>query len=321
MKKTKIFLLSAALVFLYNCDGAEKNVISESGTIESTEATVSSKVVGEVKKILKDEGAKITAGDTILIIDHEALDIQLRQIIAGRDIAKAQLDLLIKGARREDVQQVQEQLNQAEASFGTAKTEKERMEKLFKLNAVTKKQDEDASAHFDIAQAQLNAAKENFNKIKNIARPEEIMQAKANFERAEASVDAIRKNIRDCYPVSPMNGFIVKKFTEIGETVSLLSSLVKISDLSKVEVVVYVSEADLGKVKLGQKAELKVDSFPDKTFEGKVMYLSPQAEFTPKNIQTKDERTKLVFAVKIEIPNPNYELKTGMPADVRIILL
>jgi HlyD family secretion protein len=320
MKKTKIFLLSTALILLYNCNGADENIISESGTIESTEITVSSKVVGEIKKILKDEGAQVTVGDTILIIDHEALDIQLRQMTAGRDIAKAQLDLLIKGARREDVRQVQEQLNQAEANFGTAKSDKERMENLFKSNAVTKKQFEDASARLDIAQAQYNAAKENLTKIKNIARPEEIAQGKANFERAEASVDVIRKNIRDCYLISPMNGFIVKNFTEVGETVSMQSSLVKISDLSKVEVVVYVSETDLGKVKLGQKTSLKVDSFPQKTFDGKVIYISPEAEFTPKNIQTKDERTKLVFAVKIEIPNPNFELKMGMPADVRIIL-
>jgi HlyD family secretion protein len=320
MKKTKIFLLSTALILLYNCNGADENIISESGTIESTEITVSSKVVGEIKKILKDEGAQVTVGDTILIVDHEALDIQLRQMTAGRDIAKAQLDLLIKGARREDVRQVQEQLNQAEANFGTAKSDKERMENLFKSNAVTKKQFEDASARLDIAQAQYNAAKENLTKIKNIARPEEIAQGKANFERAEASVDVIRKNIRDCYLISPMNGFIVKNFTEVGETVSMQSSLVKISDLSKVEVVVYVSETDLGKVKLGQKTSLKVDSFPQKTFDGKVIYISPEAEFTPKNIQTKDERTKLVFAVKIEIPNPNFELKMGMPADVRIIL-
>jgi HlyD family secretion protein len=320
MKKTKIFLLSVALILLYNCNGADENIISESGTIEFTEITVSSKVVGEIKKILKDEGAQVTVGDTILIIDHEALDIQLRQMTAGRDIAKAQLDLLIKGARREDVRQVQEQLNQAEANFGTAKSDKERMENLFKSNAVTKKQFEDASARLDIAQAQYNAAKENLTKIKNIARPEEIAQGKANFERAEASVDVIRKNIRDCYLISPMNGFIVKNFTEVGETVSMQSSLVKISDLSKVEVVVYVSETDLGKVKLGQKTSLKVDSFPQKTFDGKVIYISPEAEFTPKNIQTKDERTKLVFAVKIEIPNPNFELKMGMPADVRIIL-
>ena len=199
-------------------------------------------------------------------------------------------------------------------------TDKERMESLFKANTITRKQYEDANARFDIAQAQLNSAKENFNKIKNIARPEEIAQARANYQKAEAVVESINKNIRDCYVVSPMNGFVIKKFIELGETVSMLSSLFKLADLSKAKVTIYVSETEIGKIKLRQKAEIKVDSFPDKSFEGKVIYISPEAEFTPKNIQTKDERTKLVFAVKIEIPNPQQELKTGLPADVKIIL-
>ena len=101
---------------------------------------------------------------------------------------------------------------------------------------------------------------------------------------------------------------------------SMMTSLFKVSDLSSVDLVVYVSEEDLGKVQLGQTANIKTDTYKDKTYEGKVIYISPEAEFTPKNIQTKDERTKLVFAVKIKIPNPNYELKAGMPGDAEILL-
>jgi HlyD family secretion protein len=101
---------------------------------------------------------------------------------------------------------------------------------------------------------------------------------------------------------------------------SMMTSLFKVSDLSQVELVVYASEEDLGKVKLNQRAEIKTDSYEDKIYEGKVIYISPEAEFTPKNIQTKDERTKLVFAVKIKIPNPDFELKAGMPADAKIQL-
>jgi HlyD family secretion protein len=99
-----------------------------------------------------------------------------------------------------------------------------------------------------------------------------------------------------------------------------MSSLLKISDLLKVKLLIYVSEEELGKVKLGQKADVTTDSYNGKKYEGKVIYISPEAEFTPKNIQTKDERTKLVFAVKIEIPNPNFELKPGMPADAVVHL-
>ena len=97
-------------------------------------------------------------------------------------------------------------------------------------------------------------------------------------------------------------------------------SLFQVADLSSVEIVIYIRETELGEVKLGQKAEISIDTYPDKVYSGKVIYISPEAEFTPKNIQTKEERTKLVFAIKIKIENPNFELKDGMPADAEIIL-
>ena len=166
--------------------------------------------------------------------------------------------------------------------------------------------------------SQLKAAKENYTKIKNIARPEEIIQAKANYLKSDASVGLLQKNVRDCFVISPINGVVIKRFIEVGETVSMMSSLLKVTDQSKVDVVIYVSEKALPLVKLNQTAEVTTDGLPGKVFEGKVIFISPQAEFTPKNIQTKEERTKQVFAVKIEIPNTTGELKTGLPVDVKI---
>ena len=314
----KIILILLTAVFLYNCSGNDKNLIQESGTIEATEVVISSQVAGKVLKILKDEGAKVNSGDSILVIDKESLELQHKQAVAVLDIAKAQYDLLVKGARKEDIAQAEEGLKQAEANFNLAKVNKKRMENLFKGQAITKNQYDDAATRFEVAQAQFKSAKENYAKIKNIARPEEIAQAKANFEKAEAAVGLIEKGLRDCSVTSPINGFVVKKFVEAGETVSMMSSLVKVSDLSSVKLSIYISETDLGKVKLGQKAAVTVDAFPNKTFDGVVEFISPEAEFTPKNIQTKDERTKLVFQVKIKIPNTNFELKAGMPADASI---
>jgi HlyD family secretion protein len=99
-----------------------------------------------------------------------------------------------------------------------------------------------------------------------------------------------------------------------------MSSLFKVSDLRAVDLIIYVSEEELGRVKLGQTADISVDAYPEKTYSGKVIYISPEAEFTPKNIETKDERTKLVFSVKLRINNPKYELKPGMPADANVHL-
>jgi HlyD family secretion protein len=320
MKIVKLIPLAAVLFFVSACSNNDKNVIQESGTIEATEVVLSSQVSGKIERILKDEGAEIKANDTLLVIDKESLLLQLKQAKAARDISKSQYDLLVKGSRREDIAQSQEALNQAETNFNLAKLDKERTENLYVSRAVTKKQNEDAAAKYDIAAAQLNAAKENSLKIRNIARPEEIYQAKAGLEKAEAAEALIEKNLRDCVIVTPIGGFVVKKFVEEGETVTMMSSLMKVADLTNMDLSIYISETELGKVKLGQKVEVSVDSFKNKTFGGTVRFISPEAEFTPKNIQTRDERIKLVFEVKVRIQNPGFELKPGMPADARIAL-
>lgn len=320
--KSLITLFSFALLILfYGCgNNGQPTSIESSGTIESKDVVVSSKTAGEILEIIFSEGDKVNAGDTVLIIDHEMLDIQLLQAIAVKDAAQAQLNLMLKGARQEDIISAEQNLNQAKINFENAERDKIRMENLYNSRSITQKQFEDAVVRYELMNAQYKAAQENYNKIKKIFRPEEIEQAKANLNKAIAGVELLKKNIRDCFVTSPINGFIVKTFVEKGETVSPMSSLFKVSDLDNIELKIYVSAEELGLVKLGQKAEISVDSFKDKTFEGTVTYISPEAEFTPKNIQTKDERTKLVFAVKISISNKDYNLKSGMPADAVINL-
>lgn len=315
----KLLVIASVIALLIGCgDNGDNDKIELSGTIETTNIILSSQVAGNVMQVIQEEGNRINAGDTILKIDPETYILQRNQAEAQRDLAKANYDLLVKGARSEDKNQAAEGLKQAEANYQSAKTDFERLENLFENQSVTKKQYDDAKTRLVIAEAKLNSAKQNLKKIENFARPEELDQAKAAFNAADASVKLTQKRVNDCYVLSPINGQIVKNFAEIGETVNPQSTLVKISDLSEVEVVVYIQETDLGKVKLGQKAEIFSDSYKDKSYEGKVTYISPEAEFTPKNIQTKEERTKLVFAVKIKVPNPNYELKSGMPVDAVI---
>lgn len=320
MKKLGFLTVIVALL-AFGCNGIDENKIIEgSGTIEATNVVVSAKVAGSVYSIINDEGSLVAEGDTILIIEHELLDLQLKKTIAMRNAAEAQLQLVNKGARSEDKAQANELLNQAEANFNSAQADKNRMESLYNSQTITKKQWEDIQTRFTVAESQFAAAKENYKKMKNIARPEEIKQAQANFDQANAAVMMIEKNIRDCYVTATSKGYIVKVFFEKGESVMPGSSLFKLSDLSVVDLVIYVPETKLGLLKLGQSAEVEIDAFEEKTFNGKVTYISSEAEFTPKNIQTKDERTKLVFAVKIEIPNPDYELKAGLPADGKILI-
>lgn len=321
MKTIKITTFFILLLLIAGCGNTDNNTFIEgTGTIESTNVIVSSRNAGEINSILFAEGERVNASDTILIIDHEALEYQLDQALAGEQIAQAQLDLMLKGARSEDIKQAEEMMKQSEVNFNSAKNDFERYKQLWESKSISKKQFEDMTARYEVALAQYNSAKENYQKVKKIFRPEEIEQAKGNVKKAKASVDLLKKSIHDSYVTSPLSGFIVKKFVEVGETVTPMSSLFKVSNLSTVDLVIYVSEVELGKIKLGQKAEVSIDTYPDRKYEGKVTYISPEAEFTPKNVQTKDERTKLVFAVKITVDNKNFDLKPGMPADAKIYL-
>jgi HlyD family secretion protein len=313
-----IFLI---MLFAISCgNDKDANLIKASGTIESVDVTVSSKLSGQIKKINIKEGDMVKTGDLLLELDHDLLDIQLRQAEARVEQANAQLNLLLSGARKEDIQMAEQSLKQAKINLELAKQDKDRFTSLYDTRTITKKQYEDAAARYDLAVTQYNAANENLNKIKSIIRPEEIESAKANIKSLTANVDLLKKNIEDAKVYAPVEGFVSKKFVEAGEIVSPQSSLMKISNLETVDLVIYLNEVELGKVKLGQNADIKIDTYKDKVYKGEIIYISPEAEFTPKNIQTQDERTKLVFAVKIRIPNQNFELKPGMPADASLTI-
>jgi membrane fusion protein YbhG len=317
--EARIYALIIAILFITSCgNNNNKNEITASGTIESINVTVSSKIAGQIKKLNFKEGDRVKPGDMLVELDHDMLDIQLRQAESGVDLAYAQLKLLKSGARIEDVRQTEELLNQAKSNLDLAKMDKERFEQLYRENATTKQQYDAAVTRYDVAEAQYNAARENLQKVKTIIRPEEIEQAEANLKRAVSSADLLKESIDECKIYSPVDGFVSKKFVEAGENISPATSLLRISNLEMVNLVIYIPETDLAKVKLGQDAEVKIDAFKDKVYNGKIIFISPEAEFTPKNIQTPDERTKLVFAVKIEIPNPQFDLKPGLPADATI---
>ncbi|MCB9209536.1 MAG: efflux RND transporter periplasmic adaptor subunit [Ignavibacteriales bacterium] len=321
MKKiTILFVIIISLILISCNNGNDGNAIEATGTIEATYVSLSSKVAGEITKIYFDEGAKVNAGDTILKIDDENLQLQLMQAKAMRESAEAQLSLLQVGSRKEDVAQAEALFTQAEVSFTQAEKDKERMQNLFDANSITKKQFEDVEAKYQIVKSQYEAAKENLRKITNIARPEDMKKAQAGLNQTLANEKILLKNINDCKVTSPINGFVVEQFYEKGETVAPMSSLCKVADLNKVNLDLYVNEIELPNVQLNQKVTVTVDAFDDKTFDGKVIYISPESEFTPKNIQTPDERTKLVYKVKVEIENPELLLKSGMPADAEIRL-
>ncbi len=304
------------LTLLVCCKGEEdKNRISASGTIEAVEVTISSKLSGQVEKVNVREGDNIKAGEMLAVIDSSSLGIQLEQAEAGTELAEAQLELVLKGARAEDIRQAEEALKQAEANLAVAEQDWQRLRTLAERESATQKQRDDAEARYKVAFAQHETAKQALEKARKLARPEEIRAARARLNQASAARDLIKKSIADSTILSPISGIVTHKIVEAGEFVVPGSPILTVADLANVHLEIYVPEKELGRIRLGQSAEVKIDSFPDGVFTGKVIFISPEAEFTPKNVQTKEERVKLVFRVKIEIPNPEYILKPGMPAD------
>jgi len=317
--RARTIVLCLAVIGGLSCAGnGPKDVISASGTIEAVEVHVASKVSGELLELAVEEGTRVEAGDKLAVVDHATLDIQLRQAEAGVRLAEAQLALLVKGARSEDIRQAEAAHKQAEAALTVTEEDARRMRELARTGSVTTKQAEDAEARLTIATAQLSAGAEALKKVRTLARPEEIEAAEARLAQAVAAADLLRKTIADCTILAPAGGFVTHKAVEPGELVVPGATIVTVAELDSVYVMIYVSANELGRVRLGGPAEIKIDSFPDKVFVGRVTYISPEAEFTPKNVQTKHDRVKLVFGVKVEIENREGRLKPGLPADAVI---
>ena len=163
------------------------------------------------------------------------------------------------------------------------------------------------------AQAVLKLARINLKKIE--VTEKEVDVARAQVQAAQAAMELAEIQLRHTELRSSFKGIVTSRNAEPGEVVTTGQEVISISDLSEVDLKIFVDETEIGRVKPGQKADVKIDTFADKTYQGKVAFISPEGEFTPKIIQTRKERVKLVYLVKIKIPNPDFELKSGMPAD------
>jgi HlyD family secretion protein len=320
----KVKLLSlffaAALAAVMGCSNDHKGTIEASGTLEATEVKVSAKVPGQIEQLLVQEGSQVKAGDTLAVLDHATLEFQWQQAQAGVELAQAQYQLLVKGSRSEDIRTAEEAVTQSRSSFENAETDYKRMKELFASHTVSQKQMDDAESRYTIASAQFSSAQQNLQKVKQFARPEDLAAARARVNQAQASADLLRKQLSDTHVLAPVSGTVTQKPVEIGESINTGSTVVTIAQLQTLNLMIYVNETELGKIKLGGTADVVIDTDAKATHTGKIVYISPIAEFTPKNVQTKEDRTKLVFGIKLEVANPNGVLKAGMPADAYVHL-
>ena len=313
-----LFLLSLFLLSIVCSGNNNGSKIEGTGTIEAVQVDVSSAVAGKIESIAVDEGDKVSEGEILLTIDDKDFLIQRKLIEAQFKAASAQLKLIMAGAREEDLQRAQENVKAAKAAFEKAESSFNRVKNLYESGSSTKSVYDEVKAGYEMAQANYQASLKTLEKITKGARMEEIEIAQANKAAAEANLEMIEKRISDCIINSPISGVVTNRLVETGERVIPNGVVATITKTDSMWITIYVSDRNIGHVKIGQAAEIKIDSYPDRIFNGFVKFISEEAEFTPKNIQTKDEREKLVFGVKIKINNTEGILKSGLPADAVI---
>ena len=308
-------LMSTTAVFVTGCSKSlDDSTIRASGHIEATEVRLAAKVGGRLLEAPLEEGEAITAG--VLVAQFETVDAEhrLAQARANAEAADAQLRLLLAGSRAEDLRRAEDQMAQAQAELDAARRDLDRLSGLADRGSATEKSRDDAATRKEIAERAVAAARAQLDKLVAGPRRQEIEAARAQRASAEAMVAAVEQQISDATVLTPTGGVVTTRIAEPGEVLPPGATIAVLTDLARPWLTVWIDEPSLSRVTLGQSVTVRVDG-SDRDFEGTVSFISPVAEFTPKNVQTPDERAKLVFRVKVRLDNTDGIFKPGMPAD------
>jgi len=299
---------------------SDQGVISLSGNVEVTEVDTGFKIAGRVVDLLTDEGKPVQKGVKIAVLESAELESLMAQSRAVLSEALAKLQELKTGSRPQEVAQAAANMKAAEAELVKAKKDYERAERLYKNEAISASQLDAARSAHDSWVEQVKASAEQLSLLKEGPRKEVIRAAEDRVRSARAALRVAEERLGDTTLFAPVSGVVLKKNVECGEVVQSGTPIFTIGEIDDPWIKVYIKEDKLALVKLGQRATITVDTYRDKVYEGTVSYIASEAEFTPKTVQTQEERVKLVFGVKVRVQNVNQELKPGMPADVNIHL-
>ena len=324
----------AAAVLSAGCEAdPPSNSLRVSGFVEATEVQLSSEVGGRVVELRVSEGDRVNAGDIIARLDTRDTELQLQRLRAERAAADAQVRLLRAGSRLQDIRQAEAQVRAAEADVTTVEAELraaqldlDRFEALLQANAGSRKQRDDARARVDVARERqrsaaerVDAAREAVSRLRAGARPEEIDGARARVDAVDAQIAALQKSVGDATVTAPLAGVITQKLIDSGEVIARGTAIAVVTDLDHAWANLFVPEPMVPRIALGQAATVVTDA-GGPGLPGKVTFISPRAEFTPRNVQTAEERSKLVYRIKVTVDNRAGTLKQGMPVDAELQL-
>ena len=297
---------------------AEVSELKLSGNIEAHESLVSFKVTGRIVELPVEEGQAVTAGQLLARLDGDDYRETMAADAATARVRDSQLKLSLAGSRSQEIAAASQSLLDLKADLDQKQKDLTRYNELFRKDEVTGQIRDQAETNFIRAKAAYERQQQISNELVEGTRKEQIAVDRASLRQARRNFELSRVRFGYTTLTSPTNGVVLVRQAELGEVVSPGTPVATVADLDHLWVRVYIPETDLGRIHWGQQLAVGADTYPSKRYNGRVSFISSEAEFTPKSVQTERERVTLVYRVKVDLDNPQHELKPGMPADVYV---
>lgn len=314
-----------AAVALVACDkiwdgASESGGLALSGTVDAHQVDLSFQVAGRILRLNTDEGQGVWVSEVVAELDPKDYELSLSRAHAQENSAQKALAVLQAGSRPQDIRSAEAALSQAEADLRFANTEVTRDTDLVAKHFISQETLDRAIDQSDVAVAKVEQAKQSLSLLREGPRKEDIERAAADYAAARAAAATAKQQLAYVKLVNPVAGVVSVRLAERGQFVAAGRAVFRVAELDRPWVRAYLAEKDLPRVKLGQTGEVRVDGLPGKIFVGRLSFISPEAEFTPKTVETKALRVDLVYRVKVDVDNAEGHLKIGMPADVRLVV-
>ena len=318
-------LVAAGAYFFYfrprwKAADAQPDILKLSGNIETHESVVGFKVSGRIVELPIEEGQWVEPGTVLARLDTADYRQQLAIDEAAVRVQRRQLALGLAGTRRQQLEVAQQALANAKADLAQKQLDYTRAESLYREQVGSQMARDQAETNLKRAQTVVQSAQQQYDQALEGTRKEQLAVDRAQVLQAEQKLDLSRIYLDYTTLQAPKAGVILVRNAELGEVVAPNTPIITLGDLDHVWLRAYVNETDLGRIRWGQPVTVRTDSYPGKTYPGRVSFISSKAEFTPKSVQTYQERVTLVYRIKVDLENPNHELKPGMPADAEIDL-
>ena len=297
---------------------ATDNTLRIAGNIEAHESVVGFKVPGRIVELPVQEGQYVDKGDLLARLDDDDYRQQVSMDKATIRTREAELKLALAGSRKQEIQAAKQSLIDAQSDRELKRAEFHRRQALLSEQAVSQEDVHSAETLMKRAEATYQRIKETYDQIVEGTRKEEIAVRRANLQLAQEHLEMAHVNLSYTVLSAPISGVVLVRQAELGEVVAPGTPVVTIADVDRLWMRGYINETDLGRVRWDQPATVHTDTHPGKEYHGRVSFIASRAEFTPKSVETYKERVTLVYRIKIDLENPNHELKPGMPAEAII---